>query len=65
MWTDTKYTLSKSNLVNKNDFLLTYVCIYVRRESYWQNEYLFHEGSHLINKSRIEKMRFAARRTGF
>lgn len=35
MWIDIKYILFKSNLVNKNDFLFIYVCIYVRRESYW------------------------------
>lgn len=55
-----EYTLPKSNLVSKIEYF-TYVC----RESHQWNEYLLREGSYLINKSRAEKIRLAARRTGF
>lgn len=56
-----EYTLPKSNLVSKIEYVFTYV----RRESHQWNEYLLREGSYLINKSRAEKIRLAARRTGF
>lgn len=59
--TDYEYTLPKSNLVNKIEYFFTYAF----RESHQWNEYLLREGSYLINKSRAEKIKLAARRTGF